>query len=470
MSLVSDFFKSSGFYFLGNVLSKLIMFFLLPVYTLYISAESLGYYDLSYTYLNLVVTFLFVDIYVGIMRFIFDENTPSDPGKTIFNGLIIFNSSLAFYTATAAVLWLFFDIPYIGYVYLWGVCLTVNNLLGYLARALGHNKLFAATGVVGTLVACLLNVIGVAVLKGGIEVLYIASIAGLLVQVVLLERRIRIRHYFSFRLYDRDLLLRLFRYSIPLSLNSLAFWLLTGYTNVMISGMLGLEANGIYLVATKFGMAINLLANCFNLAWQEIAFKKGNENKQQLSLFYSRAVNLLILFFGLGGIGLVSCSHLIFPFMVKGVDYLAAFDIVPLYIVVAILSVISLFLGQIYAALKETKLIMYSTLVACTINLALVPLFITLAGLGGAIVAMIISYLVNVVMRTVLLRKYVNISLNYKKLLFLFPLIIATFAVYYAGSFLGNAMVASFVLVLSLIVFWEYLKPVVARIRPNKKC
>lgn len=467
MSALTDFFKSSGFYFFGNILSKLIMFFLLPVYTSYISTESLGYYDVSYTYLNLITTFLFVDIYVGIMRFIFDEHDTSNMGKPIFNGLIIFNGSLFLYTATAIVLWFLFDIRYIGYIYIYGVCLTTNSLLGYLARALGRNKLFAITGVISTLVTSSLNVVGIAVLKGDIEVLYMSAIVGLIVQIVLLERSINIRSHLSFRFYDKALLGRLFRYSIPLSLNSLAFWLLTGYTNIMISHMMGLEANGIYMVAAKFGVAINLLATCFNLAWQEIAFKKGNDDKAELGRFYSRAINLLINFFGIGGALLIPVCYIIFPFFVKG-DYVASQDIIPLYIIVSVFAVISSFLGQAYAAIKATKVIMYSTLTACAVNLLLVPLFISLIGLKGAVIGMMISYLVNVVMRIVILRRYVNISLNYKNLLSLLPLLIVTFVVFYSGNLWGNILLCIFILGLAMYVFRDFLKPILEIIRSHK--
>ena len=68
MGVRNTFVKSFGLYFLGNILSKIIMFILLPVYTDYLPPEELGYYDVANTYLNLLVTFLFVDIYVGIMQ------------------------------------------------------------------------------------------------------------------------------------------------------------------------------------------------------------------------------------------------------------------------------------------------------------------------------------------------------------------------------------------------------------------
>jgi len=467
MSILSHFLKSSGFYFLGNVLSKLVMFLLLPVYTSYIKPESLGYFDVSYTYLNLITTFLFVDIYVGIMRFVFDSPTASNVKKPILNGLIIFSVSFILYSILAVFLWLRFDIEYIEYIYIYGACLTVNNLLGYLARALGHNKLFAMSGVISTLTISLLNVVGIVVVKGGIEVLYISSIIGLLVQIVLLERVVRVRDCISFSLFDKELLRKLFHFSIPLSLNSLAFWLLTGYTNVAISYLLDLEANGIYMVAAKFGVAITLLSTCFNLAWQEVAFKKGNENSDELGRFYSGAINMLIKFFGLGAVCLIPVSYLLFPFVVKG-EYVSSLNLIPLYVIVAVFSVISAFLGQIYAAIKATKEIMYSTMTACFLNLILVPLFIFKFELIGAMVGMLLSYFVNVCMRIIILRRYVRIIIDYKYLLILLPLVIMAFAVFYLGDTWANLILCISFSAISIFLFRDMLKLIVQNVRMKK--
>ena len=78
MGTFATFIKSFGLYFLGNILSKLMMFILLPIYTDHLKPEELGYYDVANTYLNLLITFLFIDIYVGIMRFVFDEQNKNN--------------------------------------------------------------------------------------------------------------------------------------------------------------------------------------------------------------------------------------------------------------------------------------------------------------------------------------------------------------------------------------------------------
>lgn len=460
MSALSGFVKSIGIYFLGNILSKLIMFLLLPVYTYYIEPDQLGYYDVANTYLNLIITFLFIDIYVGIMRFVFDVKEKNECFKPITNGLIIFSSSLVLYTLLGTLIYYFFDVKYYIYIYMYGICLVFNNLFGYLARTLKHSKLFAASGVLATFITCGFSILGLVYLRKGIEALYFAAIIGLFFQILLLEFRLGILRKISVSHFDRELLSAMFRYSLPLSLNSLAYWFLTGYSNVMISRMLSLEDNGLFLVAAKFGLVINLFSTCFNLAWQDIIFRKGNEDKIALSLFYSKAVNMLICFLGIGAFVLIYFSNLVFPCMVSEA-YRSAFYLIPICIMSAILSMVSAFLGQIYAALKITNIIMYSTMLACLVNIVLVPLFIYLWNLQGATIAMVISYLVNVILRIFFIRKIVAIKMNLKILSIFILGIIVSLYVYFTGGPFWNFVMLLFVIVISIFVYKDYLKVVI---------
>lgn len=452
MAVKDSFVKSFGLYFLGNILSKLVMFFLLPIYTGYLSPDQLGYYDVANTYLNLLLTFLFVDIYVGIMRFLFDYKESDQPYKPISNGFLIFFISLSIYSLIAFVINLFWNIELIGYIYVYGVGLVFNNLFGYLARALGLNTLFAISGVVGTLVTCFVSLFGLQHLGGDISILYIAGICGFVIQILLLLMKMQLYRYLSFRYIDKDLLCSLFLFSIPLSLNSLAYWLLTGYSNIIISAMLGLDENGIYMVALKFSFIINLLSNCFNLAWQEIAFRKGNEDKQSLSVFYSNAMNLLIGFVGFGSIALMFVAWLLFPYMVSDAFY-SAKGLIPMCIIAAVVNVVSGFMGQIYAALKQTKKIIYPTLIASVVNIIIVPLFVKWFGVLGATIAIVVSYSINVFMRIYLIRSSVAIYMNRRLLLKLCILLAIALIFYYESNVVCILMMLFFVLVFMLFYY-----------------
>lgn len=320
---------------------------------------------------------------------------------------------------------------------MYGVCLVFNNLYGYLARTFKRNVLFAFSGVGATLITAIMNFIGLTYFDCGIEILFLASIFGLLFQIVIIEFNLSVIKRLDFSMFDKKIFLSLYKYSLPLCLNSLAFWLLTGYGNVVISQKIGLEQNGIYLIAIKFALIINLVSMCFNLAWQELIFEKGNEDNKSLSIFYSKAVNLLIYFLCFGSLCLIHFSYIVFPFMVAK-NYSEALDLIPMSILTASLAVLSSFLGQIYAALKKTHVITYSTVVASLVNIVCIGLLITVWGIEGVLISLIISYSVNIIMRIFMIRKTVCIKLNYNSLCIFILFLTASFLFYYLGGITLN--------------------------------
>ena len=65
--------KTTGIYFLGTVGTKLISFLLLPLYTAYLLPSQYGRYDVNITYASLFSSVCFLDIWTGIMKYMFED-------------------------------------------------------------------------------------------------------------------------------------------------------------------------------------------------------------------------------------------------------------------------------------------------------------------------------------------------------------------------------------------------------------
>ena len=92
------FIRSSGIFFFGNILSKVISFFMLPIYTGYIAVEDMGYYDVSVTYANMVVSIVFFEIWSAVLRYMYDRDSVDGKYRSAKSGGIIFSASAAIYT------------------------------------------------------------------------------------------------------------------------------------------------------------------------------------------------------------------------------------------------------------------------------------------------------------------------------------------------------------------------------------
>ena len=113
--------KSSFIYFTGNVLTRLVSFFLLPIYTSLISTEDMGYYDYSLSILNILIPVVCFEIWSGIMRFMFEQECEQGKYKTIFNGLILLSCSILLYTMISIGLELNKEINLLFLIYLYGL-------------------------------------------------------------------------------------------------------------------------------------------------------------------------------------------------------------------------------------------------------------------------------------------------------------------------------------------------------------
>ena len=123
----SKFIKNSIIYFIGNVLTKILSFLLIPLYTSYISTADYGYYDLTISIISLVVPITFFQIWDGMFRFVYDYNEDSEKNKIISNGLFVCFIGVIIYVCEIYIAKNIFKLN-IENAYLlafYGICITI---------------------------------------------------------------------------------------------------------------------------------------------------------------------------------------------------------------------------------------------------------------------------------------------------------------------------------------------------------
>ena len=462
MSSIKHFFKSSIVYFIGNVLTKVMSFFLLPLYTYRISTEDMGYYDLSTSYLNILIPVICMEIWTSIMRYMFDFYETKGKYKAIFNGLLIFGGSVIVYTLLFVVLGLTSNIQCLILIFFYGIFTMLQNIYTSIARGLEYNTTFVISGIVGSLVNFLSNIIMILGLNMTLNSLYIAMIIGLVVQILILEGRIHLFRHLSFQLFDWDLLKSMLRYSIPLSVNSACFWFLTSYNRVGVSNVLGLSANGVYSVAARFTSVLSLVSTCFNMAWQELVYAKGNDGDR--ASFYSEASDYYIQFLLIGIVLCIPAVKVVFPFMVAP-EYEEAFTFIPLYLLATGASIFSSFIGNIFCAEKDTKVILVSTLAGAIVNVGILHALIGRIGIQAANVSLLCGFLVNIAFRIFFLRRSLSYHLNWGKIILPAVLFGVAWFLYLTQGTVANILFA----VMIVIVFAFLYRDIVGRLLKGLK-
>lgn len=397
--------KTAGLFFVGNVASKLVVFILLPIYTNYLPASDLGYYDLAVSCTTLLVTIVYIESWTATLRFMYEGDSYIDKCIVAKASLcIVVFSSLLLLMISVAVHF-FAQVLYLGLITAYGVSLALANYAAFLCRGFGNNAAFALSGVINTSIMAVLNIVLIVGFSCKAEALFVSAIAGQFAQFGFLAFKTNLYQIVKKAQFDSLKVRELVRFAMPMSVNTVAYWLLSSFGRVAIFILLGDSANGLYSVGYKFSSAVTLVASCFTLAWQDSAF--GAFREANRADYYGRMTTVFSSCIFVGGGFLLPFVSLVFPILV-GSDYSSAFATIPLFLLVACLNAISVFLGNTILAEKKSSWNLYTAIPGAVCNVLLCFPLVGLWGIDGANCAMAVGYVATIVCRSVALRKLVG--------------------------------------------------------------
>ncbi len=454
MNELWKFIKSSGIYFVGTVMTKLISFLLLPMYTSYINPEDYGVFDMYNACIMFLCSVLFLDIWSGIMRFMFDY-TKEERKKPISSGLAIFMVSCFLYTVILVSATSVLHLQYPVWLFLYGILMNIQTLVGYIARGYGKNILYTSAGIIGSFTTILFNIILLVYCRMDFSALFISNCIGFLANILIIVIGMKERGIFSFKSFDKKVFKELLMFSLPLCLNSVAYWFLTSYNRIVVVDKLGAAANGYYAVASRFGSMVTLFTTCFQMAWQELAYSKTAKEKD-LGKFYTTAINSYIKCMGAGLIILIPMIYLIYPIMINQA-YDAGKGLVPLFLLGTILSTISSFLGSAFGAIKQSKLLFWTMLIGSVANVVCIHSLILPLGLQASNISLMIGFLLCCIARIVLFKKEVKIKVEYTNIVILFVAFAVVCLIYLNGGMILNIVSLLLAIGISVLLFRKYI-------------
>ena len=444
------FFKSLVVYFLGNIMSRIIVFFMLPLYTTFISPRNYGYYDLIDSYVNFFSSVIFLEIGLATLRYMFDSSDFRHKIKVVYNTNLIYLISLIIYCIAFTVFSYTAAIEYFPLPLFYGIGISLQGYYGSVARGFGRDTLYAASGIVCTLVTVAVNIVLIVGLRQAYWSLYVAAFAGMVVQIIFLEMSLKTIPHFHMKLFDKHLIKQLYRFSLPMCLNSAVFWFLNSFNRVAVSHWLGESQNGYLAVSNKFAVILSLVGSCFSLAWQELAYQKEGAH-QGSGEFYSKACNLYIKYLFLGITCLIPGIGVVFQFLINP-SYHSAKYLVPLGILSTGLSLFAAFLGYIFGALKQNISVFITTVSGSIVNVITIYLLISHLGVQAANVAVCCGYSTICIIRVFSLNRKVGLKIDVKPILLYSVLFFAVSAVFYTQGMALNGITLVVVLILSLFL------------------
>lgn len=428
--------KNTVIFSIGNFGTKIISFFLVPLYTNILTTREYGTVDLIYTIGMVLVPLLTLNIGESIMRFALDKDADCDKIMSTGITILIFGAIIGLLILPIANL--FESVSnYSIYIYLYTLTLAFSQIFLCYLRGKEFLLKYSIGNIIQSLTIAIFNIIFLIGMKKGIEGYLMAYIlanvcTGLYgfwagkVNLVIKEYSI-----------DIELSKNMIKYSVVLIPNSFMWWIMNSSDRMMVSAMISVTANGVYAVAYKIPTLLSTITTIFNQAWSYSAIREDeSEDKEEYNnRVYDNLVTIVIVV----ATGLLMIMK---PFLsvYVGKEYYAAWHYVPYLIVGFVFMTLGSFIATSYTVHKDSMGFLISGTVGAIINLILNFILIPMMGVSGAAFATCISYFGVFAYRIKDTQKYIKLRVFKRKQICGYALLILSAMTCYLDNCIGQTL------------------------------
>ncbi|QUO31224.1 oligosaccharide flippase family protein [Faecalicatena sp. Marseille-Q4148] len=457
--------KTAFVYFAGNVLSKLVIFILFPLYTVYIDPVQYGNYDLACSIINLIAPIAFVQIWDAVFRFSFDSEKTKDKYALISNTFVVSIIGVGVYIILMTAVNAFMKFDYYPYVAVYGLAFAFQYVYAYSARVFLNNTLYVFSGVLNTIVSVVLNVILIVNFHWDVKSLYVSAIIGILLQILVIEWKLKLIKNFSIKDINFKVVERMVKFSIPLCIATVSYWLLSGYSRIILDKYVGGVEVGLYAVANRLASIVTVVMSIFQFAWNEAAYLMAQDEERKK--VYKSFVDILLKTMCWIIAMLIIFIRIVFPFYI-GPEYQDAVWIIPATIIGVSANAVAAFISTLFMTEKQTSFIMTSTVIASVFNVVFAIFSAKRFGIQGVVVTLMISFVILLVLRIWSMVKLQGIKLGIDFLYALTALIISVILFYLISNTVFLIGILFVLIVLALFDIREVISLCINKWRKEK--
>ena len=395
---------NSVIYSCCGILQKCFSFFLLPLYTAYLTTEDYGINSIATSFIQTMSFVVAFSLFSAIMRFYVDlKNNPEKLRR--FYGTVscfVFISGIFF-----SILFTIFRKPVSKYIFsgvdfypIILVCLLAlmfncqqmifDNIMRSQQKALKSS----VCSMVFFLGSVALNVYFVVYCKYGALGTLLASLIGYIIYTAYFWIEMSIKKTICVCL-DFGLLKDALKYSVPIMPHNLSTTIALFVSKILIGGKASLAGLGIYSVAAQFGNIADTIQCYVDNAYGPWLYEKLHAKEKDFKNSIRQIVNLLIAVIGLFFLGISLFAH--DPMIVS---------------VFAIKTAYYFYVEVLFYYKEASKKLFISTLSSSIVNIFLSALLIPFWGVVGSIFADGIAMVLRVLIIIVISRQYEDIGIR----------------------------------------------------------
>ena len=472
---MSKLVKNTVIYTVGNVLTAISAFLLLPLYTKFMSVADFGITNSMQTVTGILIIIITLALDRSLGRLYYDYT--DEKGRRDFLGTIFF-SLLSFGIIGTVICFLSKDLlnrlfpdipfhPYFTYSILYTFILLIINYSQMIAQVKQNSKQFMFISLSSVIITALCNIVIVAKLGEGALGFVKGTLIGslIMIPIVLYYIHKSINYTFNFSILKMALI-----FSLPVLPSLLSSWILNLSDRVFIDNYFTKADVGIYSLGYKLASLITYISGALFMAYNPLFFEIANrenmsteEKKEKLYKINSG----VILIIGLIGLCILSGSDIILKLFFKK-EYLTSYHYISIFALSFIISQIGSLFNQMIYQNKKTQHVAAIIIICAGINIGLNYSLIPNFGVYFAAIDSLICNIIFFIAMYFLARKNFFIKTDWK---ILGIILTAYIIIYLENQFLlSKELIISIPvkLVTILLMLWIFKNPILGIIKTIK--
>ena len=443
--------KNVIIYFIGNTINRFMGIIVLLIAThILTNNEDIGHFTFISNTTNIVLTIFCLQIWMSIIRYVFDYSQIKQKLKVISTGYFIGFFSFLIYIITLIIFCIIkkYDVIFFFQIFFLSFSYVFNQLVQFACRGLGKNKLYVFSGVFGSFMQLITSVLFLFVFRLKSSALILATAFSYIGQGFFIELFLQSLKRFKFKYISFRIMKKMIRYSIPTTMNSIAYNFNQSAYTWVLAFFYNNAAIGLFTPAYRMMSLINLFVMSFNFAFQEYSFFIYKSKVK--SKIYSKTFNYFLRFISSGTVLLLPATSVLFSLII-GQSYKEAKFLMPILYFSSIFDSAQIFLGSIMQSEKKVGYMFFSQFIGVITTISTMFIITNFVGLQSVGIAMTACFFIVTLIRSFVIKAKIKIYFNPKYLLHFIPAYILTTFIFLKYGAVVNFLYA--VLLLFYFIF-----------------
>lgn len=403
--------KNVGILTVSNFVTKLLAFFLIPLYTNILTTIEYGIFDIFNTSISILIPLLTLGISEAIILFLINKEIEEKSVITISIKYLLLGSLVI---ALLLIINYFLNIiptikDYSLFFFLMFFSQTLTNITTAYARGKDKLDILSISNIIACITIISFNILFLLVFKTGLSGYFLANILSFFIQSIYIMFKLKIFNDIDFSKDYKTQTNKMLSYSKPTVVSSIGWWINNASDKYVVTYFCGLAENGIYSIASKIPSMLNVIQNIFNQAWVLSATKELD--KSDSNNFFSNIYRIYNFIIVMACSLIIVFDKLLSSFLYAN-DFYDAWRYVPWLTLAIIFGALSGFFNGIYVAVKDSKGFAKYVAIGAITNIILNIIFTPLLGALGAAIATTISYFVIWLFIYINSKKYISLRMD----------------------------------------------------------